>query len=75
MPVYQTGAKLSATLKHLRERSKMGVNELGAQIGSSGSLISYFEHGDKTPSLGMLARILDVFDYELVIRRKPKGGA
>lgn len=60
-------------LKELRIRSGLTQKQLGEQIGVTKSVISFYEHNDRTPSPDVLIKITSVFhvtsDYLLGIER------
>lgn len=63
--------KISEQIKKAREKAGLTQSELAEKIGLSGhNIISYFENGDRTPSLDTLYRIADALHYQFTISGK-----
>lgn len=53
--------QLGIKIKKMREAMRLTQQELGQRIGVDKSLVSFWEKGERTPSLDLLIKIASVF--------------
>jgi transcriptional regulator with XRE-family HTH domain len=61
------GYPLSGMVRRVRRTADLSQRELASKIGLSPALIGAIETGDRTPSLGVLARILGAAGFHLEV--------
>lgn len=63
---------ISEQIKYYREKAGLTQTELADKLGLSGhNIISYYENGQRTPSVSILEEMCQVLRCHFVIRGRP----
>ena len=62
-------------IKHVRTRSGLTQKQLAKRAGlSSSHVVKYLEDGTRSPSMDVFIRIIQVCDFEIVVKPKYREG-
>lgn len=64
---YGKQLEIAYKIAQLRKKAKMSQNELAKKIGTTQSNIARMESGRQNFTIGMLSRVVNVFDKELAV--------
>lgn len=61
-----TSERIGQKLKHFRKQSKLTLEEVGKQVGKTGSTISLYESGKRNPDPDTMVRLCKVYNVHNV---------